>query len=114
MNGGGSSSNLYPKLRITMNSRVGDDFTTLPKSKTENPLFEQGWMLLSDNIWEDTIQVEVIDVKGIDTSLDKVTIPITFIADLPDQEFFDMQWPLEGGHSEAGMAVSAKLFCIDK
>ena len=109
---GSASSSLYPKLRISLNGRPDDEFTTLPKSKTENPLFEQGWMMTSTNPWEDKLHVEVVDVKGIDSSLGKVCVPLAFVMDLPNQEFFDMEFPLEGGHANARLTMSAKLFSI--
>ena len=50
-------------FRGSLNGRSDDEFLTLPKSKTENPLFEQGWMMTSNDPWQDKLQVEVVDVK---------------------------------------------------
>jgi len=109
---GNRSSHLYPRLRISLNGRSDDEFLTLPKSKTENPLFEQGWMMTSNDPWQDKLQVEVVDVKGIDTAMGKVQVPLNFLMELPNQEFFDKEFPLEGGHQNARISMSAKLFSI--
>ena len=109
---GGKSSSVYPKCRISLNGRQDDDFTTLPRNKTENPLFEQGWMLTSTQPQEDEITIEVIDVKGVDTLLGKVQMPLKFLLDLPQREFFDMEMSLEGGHPSAKVSLSAKLYSV--
>ena len=58
-----STSSSMPIFRDSLNGRSDDEFVTLPKSKTENPLFEQGWMMTSNDPWQDKLQVEVVDVK---------------------------------------------------
>jgi len=111
-NGNGSCS-IYPRLKISLNGRPDDEFVTLPKTKTENPSFEQGWMMTSQNPLEDEVRVQVLDAKNGDACLGKISVGLNFILDLPNQEFFDMEFPLEGnGHSNARISISAKLYAI--
>jgi len=69
-------------------------------------------MMTSNDPWQDKLQVEVVDVKGIDTAMGKVQVPLNFLMGLPNQEFFDKEFPLEGGHPNARISMSAKLFSI--
>jgi len=60
----------------------------------------------------DKLILEVIDVKGIDSVIGTVTIPIETLILSPDQEFMDKSWSLDGAHPKAKIYLSSKLFTI--
>ena len=111
--GKSSATSLYPKCKLKLQGGTSNDkFSTLPQHKTENPVFEEGFLFTSKHPSTDTLIVEVIDVKGIDTVLGTVTIPIDYLVTSPHQEFMNKSWPLDGGHPNAKIYLSSKLFII--
>ena len=113
LNGGKSSSptSLYPKCNLRLEGGGSDEeFCTLPKNKTENPVFEEGFLFTSKQPNEEKLVIDVIDVKGVDTSLGTVTIPVDDLITAPNQEFMNKSWSLESGHPNAKIYLSSKLF----
>ena len=111
--GKSSSTSLYPKCKIRLEGQKSDEaFSTLPRNKTENPVFEEGFLLISNQPYKDKLLVEVIDVKGIDTVLGTITIPIEYLINSLHQEFMNKAWSLEGGHPDAKIYISSKLFNV--
>ena len=111
--GKSSATSLYPKCKLRLEGGKSDEeFSTLPRNKTENPVFEEGFLFTSKQPNKDKLIVEVIDVKGIDTVLGTITIAIDYLITSPHQEFMNKSWPLDGGHPNAKMYLSSKLFII--
>ena len=112
---GGKSraTSLYPKCKLRLAGQKSDEaFSTLPRNKTENPVFEEGFLLISKQPNKDKLFIEVIDVKGIDTVLGTITIPIEYLITSLHQEFINKAWSLEGGHPGAKINISSKLFNV--
>ena len=111
--GKSGSSSLYPKCKIRLESGKSEEvYSTLPKNKTEHPVFEEGFLFTSKRPESDKLFVEVIDVKGIDSVIGTVTIPIESLIVSPDQEFMNKSWSLDGAHPKAKLYLSSKLFTI--
>jgi Ca2+-dependent lipid-binding protein len=111
--GKSSATSLYPKCKLRMEGgKSEEEFSTLPRNKTENPVFEEGFLFTSKQPNKDKLIVEVIDVKGIDTVLGTITIPIDYLITSPHQEFMNKSWSLDGGHPSAKIFLSSKLFII--
>ena len=112
---GGKASNpsLNPKCKVRLEGGNSTErFKTLPKSNTENPVFEEGFLLTSNEPNKEKLVVEVIDVKGIDTVLGVVTIPITYLMATEHKEEMNKGWTLEGGHPDAKIYISSKLYTV--
>ena len=111
--GKSGATSLYPKCKIRLESGKSDEeFNTLPRNKTEHPVFEEGCLFTSRKPDTDKLVVEVIDVKGIDSVIGTVTIPIESLILAPDQELMNKSWSLDGAHPKAKMYLSSKLFIV--
>ena len=112
--GKGDLSSLYPKCEIKLNSSsTKEEFTTQSKNKTENPVFEQGYIFTSEQPQYDTLIFNVINAKDSDMSFGNVTIPISLLMASPNQEYINKILPLEGGSPSAKMSVSLKLYFVE-
>ena len=56
--GNGKTSNLYSKCKLFIGNK-GETKLTTPRSKTTNPIFEEGFLLLAENPNEDKLIVQV-------------------------------------------------------
>ena len=111
--GKSSATSLYPKCKLRLEGGKSDEeFSTLPRNKTEHPVFEEGFLFISKEPNRDKLVVEVIDVKGIDTVLGTVTIPIDYLITSKAQEFMNKPWSLDGGNPNAKIYLSSKLYII--
>ena len=104
---------MYPKCKLRLEGNAEEEeFVTLPKNKTEDPVFEEGCMFTSKQPYTDKLIVDVIDVKGVDSLVGSVTIPIDYLITSPHQEFMNKSWSLEGGHASAKIYLSSKLYIV--
>ena len=111
--GKSGASSLYPKCKIRLESGKSDEeFSTLPRNKTEHPIFEEGFLFTSKQPESDKLILEVIDVKGIDSVIGSKTIPIETLILSPDQELMNKSWSLDGAHPKAKIYLSSKLYTI--
>ena len=102
----------YPKclLRHTQSGTVEE---TAVRNKTRDPMFEEGFMFLSDNVDTESISVEVVDSKSGEALLGRVKVPLSALKHSPRKEFFDMDFDLEDGPSQdAKITLSAKLYQV--
>jgi hypothetical protein len=100
----------YPKCNIKHTQ--GGSESTAVKNKTGNPVFEEGFLFLTESVDTDNLTVEVVDSKGSD-SLGRVKIPLSFLKHSPRREFFNMDWDLEDGAcADASITLSAKLYGV--
>ena len=106
---GDTSVCLKCKLRLE-GGKPSEEFCTLPSYKTEHPVFEEGFLLLSEEPSRDKMVVEVVDVKGKDTVLGTVTIPIDYLETSENEEFINKSWSLDGGPPNARIFLSSKLY----
>jgi len=107
----GKSSPPFPKCEIRVGSQQKKPFSTKPRGPTENPVFQEGHYFLSQTPTNDTINIQVVDHKS-GSILGKVSIKLTYLMQLPDNHFSNMEWRLEGGvvgHTDATVTLSAKL-----
>ncbi len=106
----GSKSLPYPKCNIKHTQ--GGFESTAVKNKTGDPVFQEGFLFLSESLDTDNLTVEVADTKGSD-SLGRVRVPLSFVKHSPRREFFNVPWNLEDGVStEATIVLSAKLYGV--
>ena len=106
-------TSINPKCKIKLeDATVIEKYYTLPKNKTGNPVFEEGFLFTSNHPNKERIVVEVIDVKGIDTSLGSVTIPISYLINSEQKEDINRCWTLDGGHIDATIFLSMKLYTV--
>ena len=106
-------TSINPKCKIKLeDANVIEKYSTLPKNKTGNPIFEEGFLFTSNQPSKEKIVVDVIDVKGIDTSLGCVTIPISYLINSEQKEDINRCWALEGGHIDAKIFLSMKLYTV--
>eukprot|EP00090_Calanus_glacialis_P001213 TRINITY_DN10844_c0_g1_i1.p1 TRINITY_DN10844_c0_g1~~TRINITY_DN10844_c0_g1_i1.p1 ORF type:complete len:634 (-),score=188.89 TRINITY_DN10844_c0_g1_i1:498-2399(-) len=107
----GKSSPPFPKCEIRVGSQQKKPFSTKPRGPTENPVFQEGHYFLSQTPTNDTINIQVVDHKS-GSMLGKVSIKLTYLMQLPDNHFSNMEWRLEGGvvgQTDATVTLSAKL-----
>ena len=112
---GGKSNNpsMQPKCKLKIEGgNSTEKLSTLPKNETENPVFEEGFLTTSKEPNKEKLIVEVKDTKGIDTVLGFVKIPIDYLMTTSKKEEIDKGWSLEGGHPDAKLYMSVKLYTI--
>ena len=112
---GGKSHNpsMQPKCKLKVEGgNSTEKLSTLPKNETENPIFEEGFLTTSKDPNKEKLIVEVKDTKGIDTVLGFVKIPIDYLMTTSKKEEIDKGWSLEGGHPDAKLYMSVKLYTI--
>jgi len=107
----GKSSPPFAKCEIKVGSQQKKAFSTKPRGPTENPVFKEGHYFLSQTPTNDRINIQVVDHKS-GSLLGKVSIKLTYLMQLPDNQFSNMEWRLEGGtvgQTDATVTLSAKL-----
>jgi len=108
----GKSSPPYAKCEIKVGSQQKKPFSTKPRGPSENPVFQEGHYFLSSSPCNDTISIQVVDHKT-GSVLGKVSIKLTYLMQLPDNHFHNMEWRLDGamaGQMDSTVIVSAKLY----
>ena len=111
LNGGNTS--IHPKCKLKLEGgNCTEKFSTLPKPGTENPIFEEGFLFSCNEPQKEKLIVEVIDIKGIDSTLGFVKIPIEHLMASQNMEDIDKSLSLEGGHPDARICISAKLYTL--
>lgn len=102
----------YPKC-LLRHAQSGTFEETAVRNKTRDPIFEEGFMFLSDNVEAESISVEVVDSKSGEALLGRVKVPLSALKHSPRNQFFDMDFDLEDGPSQdAKITLSAKLFPV--
>ena len=114
LNGGkASSTSIQPKCKLKLEGgNCTEKFSTLPKPGTENPIFEEGFLFSCNEPQKEKLIIEVIDIKGIDSTLGFVKIPIDHLMASQNMEDIDKILPLEGGHPDARICISSKLYTL--
>lgn len=108
----GKSSVPYPKCEIKIGSQQKKPFSTKPRGPTTNPVFKEGHYFLSNSPVNDSISIQVIDHKS-GAMLGKISVKLTYLMQIPDNHFNNMEWRLEGGpfgQVEPTITLSAKLY----
>jgi len=108
----GKSSPPYAKCEIKVGSQQKKVFSTKPRGPTESPVFKEGHYFLSSSPTNDSIIIQVVDHKT-SSVLGKVSIKLSYLMQLPDNHFSNMEWRLEGtqaGQTDATVTLSAKLY----
>jgi len=107
----GKNSAPFAKCEIKVGSQQKKPFSTKPRGPTESPVFKEGHYFLSQTPTNDRISVQVVDHKS-GSLLGKVNIKLTYLMQLPDNHFSNMEWRLEGtsmSQADATITLSAKL-----
>eukprot|EP00092_Neocalanus_flemingeri_P079322 GFUD01098807.1.p1 GENE.GFUD01098807.1~~GFUD01098807.1.p1 ORF type:complete len:632 (+),score=144.85 GFUD01098807.1:357-2252(+) len=108
----GKSTPPYAKCEIKVGSQQKKGFSTKPRGPSENPVFKEGHYFLSQTPSNDSINIQVVDHRT-GALLGKVTIKLSYMMQLPDNHFSNMEWRLEGtmaGQTDATVTLSAKLY----
>jgi len=108
----GKSSMPYAKCEIKVGSQQKKAFSTKPRGPSENPVYQEGHYFLSHTPANDSINIQVVDHRT-GALLGKVCIKLTYLMQLPDNHFSNMEWRLDGvlaGQTDATVTLSAKLY----
>ena len=113
--GNSDASMLYPSCLIEfISSSANIEFNTNSKNKTENPRFRQGQIFICNEPQTNELQFSVFNtMKKNKISFGNLTIPIRKLASSPNQELMNYVSPLEGGHENAKIVLSLKLYSVD-
>jgi hypothetical protein len=104
-----------PYTRCLFKATQGGERATRVRSKTRDPVFEEGFTFTVRSVDTDALTVEVVDARNSDARLGSVKMPLSFLVRSPKREFFTMDWKLEGDVSpNATINLSAKLYGIPR
>ena len=104
-----TSTSMQPRVELNITSSGSGNFKTNPKLNTENPVFEEGFLLECKRPLNEYLNIKVVDK---DTTEGSLKIPIKFLIDSPNKEYLDKGWSLDGGHAEAEIFLSLKLYVV--
>ena len=106
---------LYPTCLIEFKSASSTtEFNTNSKNKTKNPVFRQGQIFISNDPKSDQLRFSVFNaMKKTKINFGELQISIQKVLSCPNQELINEVLSLEGGHENAKIVVSIKLYAID-